>query len=85
MRRYTTLFLTFVLAFAAASCSSKYEKLLGGYNYGEKYRAALQFYEEGKYSKSAQLFENVAMNAQGTPQEDTVRFYWGMSNYNQKD
>ncbi len=85
MRRYFTLLLTFALALAAASCSSKYEKLLNGYNYGEKYRAALQFYEEGKYSKSAQLFENVAMNAQGTPQEDTVRFYWGMSNYNQKD
>lgn len=78
--------LIFVLsALLLAACSSKFEKLLTSYNYGEKYRAALQFYEAGKYSKASQLFENVAMNAQGTPQEDTVRFYWGMSNYNMKD
>ena len=72
-------------ALALASCSSKFEKLLASHNYGEKYRTALQLYEAKKYSKAAQLFENVAMNAQGTPQEDTVRFYWGMSNYNMKD
>ena len=77
-----------ILVFAALSlvaCSSKFEKLLASHNYGEKYRTALQLYEAKKYSKAAQLFENVAMNAQGTPQEDTVRFYWGMSNYNMKD
>lgn len=72
-------------ALTLVSCSSKFEKLLTSYNYGEKYRTALQLYEAKKYSKAAQLFENVAMNAQGTPQEDTVRFYWGMSNYNMKD
>ena len=78
--------LIFVLsALTLAACSSKFEKLLTSYNYGEKYRTALELYDEGKYSKAAQLFENVAMNAQGTPQEDTVRFYWGMSNYNMKD
>ena len=78
--------LIFVLAaLTLAACSSKFEKLLSSYNYGEKYRTALQLYEAKKYSKAAQLFENVAMNAQGTPQEDTVRFYWGMSNYNMKD
>ena len=76
----------FVLtALLLAACSSKFEKLLSSYNYGEKYRAALKYYEDGKYNKASQLFENVAMNAQGTPQEDTVRFYWGMSNYSMKD
>lgn len=79
-----------ILALASAlvllgACSSKFEKLLNSYNYGEKYRAAMQLYQDGKYSKSAQLFENIAMNAQGTPQEDTVRFYWGLSNYYMKD
>jgi len=78
--------LTIVLAAAfAVSCSSQFEKLLTSYNYGDKYRAALKYYEEGDFNKSAQLLESVAMNAQGTPQEDTVRFYWGMSNYNMKD
>ena len=80
--------LIFVLTAVCAvfvSCSSQFDKLLASYNYGDKYRAALKYYDEGKYSKAAQLLENVAMNAQGTPQEDTVRFYWGMSNYNMKD
>ena len=78
--------LTVLLAAAlAVSCSSQFEKLLASYNYGDKYRAALRYYEEGDFNKAAQLLENVAMNAQGTPQEDTVRFYWGMSNYNMKD
>ncbi|MBQ9583391.1 MAG: outer membrane protein assembly factor BamD [Bacteroidales bacterium] len=86
MRKIVSIVVVMVTAAVAlASCSSKFEKLLSGYNYGEKYRAALQYYEEGKYSKAAQLFENIAVNAQGAPQEDTVRFYWGMSNYNMKD
>ncbi len=85
MRKTLSLLTVALLALLATACSSKFEKLLASYNYGEKYRTALQLYEEGKYSKAAQLFENVAMNAQGTPQEDTVRFYWGMSNYYLKD
>ena len=33
----------------ASSCSSQFEKLLASYNYGDKYRAALKFYEDGKF------------------------------------
>lgn len=85
MQRKLSILVLVLLVALATACSSKFEKLLSSYNYGEKYRTALQLYNEGKYSKAAQLFENVAMNAQGTPQEDTVRFYWGMSNYYLKD
>ena len=79
------IFVLMAICAVTLSCSSQFDKLLSSYNYGDKYRAALKYYEEGKYSQAAQLLENVAMNAQGTPQEDTVRFYWGMSNYNMKD
>ncbi|MBP5505612.1 MAG: outer membrane protein assembly factor BamD [Bacteroidales bacterium] len=85
MRKIFTILIVVAAAVSAASCSSKFEKLLSGHNYGEKYRAALQYYEKEKWSQAAQLFENIAVNAQGAPQEDTVRFYWGMSNYNMKD
>lgn len=85
MRQKLLIFALVVSVALAAGCSSKFEKLLESHNYGEKYRTALKLYEDGKYTKAAQLFENVAMNAQGTPQEDTVRFYWGMSNYRLKD
>lgn len=83
-KKYYILILVAAIA-VVSSCSSQFEKLLNSYNYGDKYRAALAFYEEGKYSKAAQLFENIAMNVQGAPQEDTVRYYWGMSNYKMKD
>ena len=85
MGKKLSILLVFTVLAVAVSCSSKFEKLLTGYNYGEKYRTALQYYKEGKYSKAAQLFENIAVNAQGAPQEDTVRYYWGMSNYNMRD
>ena len=85
MRKRFSILIAVAVAALMASCSSQFEKLLASYNYGEKYRAALQYYQDGKYSKAAQLFENIAMNAQGAPQEDTVRFYWGMSNYYMKD
>ena len=85
MAKKLTILCMIAAAVALASCSSKFEKLLNSYNYGDKYRAALEFYQNEKYNKAAQLFENIAMNAQGAPQEDTVRFYWGMSNYYMKD
>ena len=85
MRKKLSLLAVFAAVATMVSCSSQFEKLLESYNYGEKYRAAMQYYRDGKYSKSAQLFESIAMNAQNTPQEDTVRFYWGMSNYYLQD
>ena len=85
MCKKLTILIVIAVVASLASCSSEFEKLLNGYNYGEKYRAALKYYEEGKYSKAAQLFESIAVNTQGAPQEDTVRFYWGLSNYYMND
>ncbi|MCF0177408.1 MAG: outer membrane protein assembly factor BamD, partial [Bacteroidales bacterium] len=37
------------------------------------------------YNKAASLFESCSLATKGTPQEDTVQFYWAMSNYKYKD
>ena len=67
------------------SCKSQYELLLNSNDTQAKYDAAFQYYNDGKYSKAASLFESLAMLTNGTPQDDTVRFYWGLSNYKYKD
>ena len=70
---------------ALAGCSSKFEKLLSSYDFPQKYKVALQLYEEEKFTKASQLFESIAMLSDNSPQEDTVKFYWAMSNYRNLD
>lgn len=66
-------------------CKSQYEELLTSNDTQAKYSAAFDYFNKGKYGKAAQLFESLSMLTQGTPQDDTVNFYWALSNYNQKD
>lgn len=79
-----------LLAVAAAvlftsSCKSQYELLLQSNNADEKYDAAFAYFNDGKYSKAASLFESMTMLVSGTEREDTVKYYWGLSNYRFKD
>ncbi len=68
-----------------ASCKSGYEQLLSGNNVEAKYKAAFEYFNQGKYRKSADLFESMLVLTSGTPQDDTVQFYWALSNYRDKD
>jgi outer membrane protein assembly factor BamD len=67
------------------SCKSQYELLLTSNDVDEKYKAAFNYFDEGKFSKSAALFESLSMLTEGTEKDDTVKYYWGLSNYNSKD
>ena len=46
-----------------------------------KYKTAFELFEQGKYSKSAALFESLKLAVKGTLQDDTVQFYTGLSQY----
>lgn len=81
-RLSTAALAVLILAFG---CKSQYEELLQSNDTQAKYSAAFDYFNKGKYGKSAQLFESLAMLTQGTAQDDTVNFYWALSNYNQKD
>ena len=72
-------------ALSLSSCKSEYEALLKGDDVDAKYAAAFDYFNHGKYSKSAQLFESMAMLTNGTERDDTVQYYWGLSNYRYKD
>lgn len=67
------------------ACKSQYEVLLSGNDVDAKYNAAFEYFNKGKYRRAAELFESMSVLASGTPKDDTVQFYWGLSNYRFKD
>lgn len=72
-------------ALALVSCKSQYEVLLASNDVDAKYKAAMDYFAAKKYQKSAQLFESMAVLTSGTSRDDTVQYYWGLSNYRAKD
>ena len=67
------------------SCKSQYEVLLASNDVDAKYKAAMDYFNNKKYTKAAQLFESMAVLTSGTERDDTVQYYWGLSNYRAKD
>ena len=83
--KFKALFAVIAAAVLACSCKSQYELLLNSNDIDAKYDAAFAYFNEGKYSKAASLFESLSMLTNGTERDDTVRSYWGLSNYKYKD
>ena len=79
------LIITVAVLSAIISCKSQYEVLLASNDVDAKYKAAMEFFANKKYQKSAQLFESMAVLTSGTSRDDTVQYYWGLSNYRAKD
>lgn len=68
-----------------SACKSQYEALLESNDSDAKYKAAFEYFEQGKYNKAAQLFESLAVITAGTERDDTVQYYWGLCNYKYQD
>ena len=82
MKNYTLIVCSLALV---AACASKYETLLSSNDVDAKYAAAMEFFQNKKYQKAAQLFESMSVLTSGTARDDTVQYYWGLSNYRYKD
>ena len=67
------------------SCKSQYDAMLESSDVDMKYKAAFDYFNKGKYTRAATLFESLALLTNGTERDDTVRYYWGLSNYSNKD
>ncbi len=82
-------FKIFIVAAAAiaalSSCKTQYEILLNSNDADAKYEAAFNYYNQGKFSKAGSMFESLSVLTSGTERDDTVRYYWGLSNYKFKD
>ncbi|MBR4774986.1 MAG: outer membrane protein assembly factor BamD [Bacteroidales bacterium] len=76
---------TALVLLTAVACKSQYEALLISNDVDAKYEAAMDYFQKKKYQKSAQLFESMAVLTSGTARDDTVQYYWGLSNYRYKD
>ena len=87
MMKYTfkSLIVTAAATLAIMGCKSQYETLLNSNDVDAKYAAAFDFFNQKKYSKAAQLFESLSVLTNGTERDDTVQYYWGLSNYRYKD
>lgn len=70
---------------ALMSCKSEYEMLLNSNDADAKFEAAFRYFNDGKFSRAASLFESLSVLTNGTERDDTVRYYWGLSNYKFKD
>lgn len=84
--KYTRIILTAVAALCLfPSCKSQYEILLNSTDSDAKFEAAFDYFNTRKYNKAAALFESLSVLTSGTERDDTVQYYWGLSNYRQKD
>ena len=68
-----------------SSCKSQYDAVMTGSDVQAKYKMAFDLFEAKKYAKAAEAFESLTMATRGTAQDDTVQFYWGLSNYKYGD
>lgn len=81
MMRILKIFIVLSFALTLHSCVSYYETMMKSNDVDLKYKAAFQYFEKGKFKKAAEVFESLTLVTQGTPQEDTVNYYTGLSNY----
>ena len=75
------LSIVILLGVIFTSCASKYELLLRSADVDLKYKGAFEYFEQKKYKKAADLFEQILIATKGTERDDTVQFYFGLSNY----
>lgn len=83
--RLRNLFVVLASLIALMSCKSEYEILLNSNDADAKFEAAFRYFNDGKFSRAASLFESLSVLTNGTERDDTVRYYWGLSNYKFKD
>ena len=83
MKRY--LLLSALCLIGLFSCKSQYDMVLESIDVDLKYNTAFEYFNKGKYVKAAELFESLTMLTSGTERDDTVQYYWGLSNYSMGD
>ena len=83
--RIKIFILTFAALLLASSCKTQYDTVLYGNDIEAKYKMAFEMFDAKRFARAAELFESLQMPTRGTAREDTVQFYWGLSNYRYGD
>lgn len=85
MKLWKITLLVMAAAAAVSSCKTQFDALYASNDVDAKYKGAFEYFDRGKYQKAASLFESLAVMTSGTSRDDTVQYYWGLSNYRYKD
>lgn len=72
---------TCMLFLCLLSCSNQHEILLRSTDLNLKYTKAIEYFEAKKYNKALDLFKDIEMITRGTPRDDTVQYFYGLTNY----
>lgn len=78
------ILLLVILAFVLAGCGN-FNKIVKSKDYEFKYKKAMEFYENGEYSRAATLFQELLPKYRATSSAADVYYYYAKSLVGQKD
>lgn len=85
MRKNTIpIFFLIVLAFSLLTACSKFSKLQKSGTDDEKYKAALEYYQEGDFYRAGLLFEELIPLLKGSTESEMAQFYYAYTQYQQE-
>lgn len=85
MRNSNRILVAVALLVCAVACKTPYALMLESNDFDGKYKMAMELFESKRYGRAADMFESLSAISRGTPQDDTIQFYWGLSNYRYSD
>ena len=81
----TRIIYIILLSMVLLTSCGQYQKLLKSKDPEEKYQAALQYFNEGKYVKAQTLFDDVAAYYKGTERSEDILAYLARTHMAEKD
>ncbi len=84
MIKKLNLLIVFVVLFSTFSCS-EYQKAIKSEDVKVKYELAEKLYDDEKYKKAVQLFEDIAPQYAGKPQGERIYYFLANSYYKTED
>jgi len=85
MKRKIEKFGTGIIILIILVACGDYNKILKSTDYEFKYKKAVEYYEEGEYTKAGGLFEELVNIYRGTSRADQIYYYYAKSMIGQKD
>ena len=79
------IFILLIVALSLSFSSCKHQKLLKSDDHELKLTTAIEYYEEGRYSRSISLLHSVNPIYRGTQKAEKVNYYFAMAHYKQGD
>lgn len=80
--RIARIIALFSFLFILQSCG-QYQQLLRSDDYEKKYEMAIEYYEEEDYGRTIALLEDVIPVYRGTPEAETINYYYALAHYEQ--